>query len=223
MSHRIVSSLLFASLVAVTFPALSVAAEAPIGLVAVQTYQFDQLALRPGADLASYRKVMIDPVRVQFHKDWKARMNDNRDVAHRVDDAEAKRIADDMASGAAAVLADQFRARGYTIVTAPGAGVLHLIPSITELYVNAPDIMLPGKTRTFTREAGDAVLVLEARDATADTLLARTVYRATAQTNGNLNATTDASNQFWFDAMFRRWAGACADEFASGRKVAMTR
>jgi hypothetical protein len=38
----------------------------PDGLVAVHSRNLDELYLRPGANLAAYRKVVIDPVRVGF-------------------------------------------------------------------------------------------------------------------------------------------------------------
>ena len=34
------------------------------GLVSVRSWNLDELYLRPNADLASYRKIMIDPVQV---------------------------------------------------------------------------------------------------------------------------------------------------------------
>ena len=96
MKHRLI--LFMASLVVAAFPAWCSAADARDGLVTVETHQFDQLGLRPNVDLASYRTVMIDPVRVEFQKGWKRRMNESPDVGHRIDDAEVKRIADDMAA-----------------------------------------------------------------------------------------------------------------------------
>ena len=63
MKYRLI--LCMASLVVAAFPAWCSAADARDGLVAVQTHQFDQLDLRPNVDLASYRTVMIDPVRVE--------------------------------------------------------------------------------------------------------------------------------------------------------------
>ena len=40
------------------------------GLVAVQSRNLDELYLRPNADLAAYRKVLIDPVRAEIRSDW---------------------------------------------------------------------------------------------------------------------------------------------------------
>ena len=48
------------------------------GLVAVQTRNLDKLYVRPNADLARYQAVMIDPVTVEFSKNWNRSVNDPR-------------------------------------------------------------------------------------------------------------------------------------------------
>ena len=40
------------------------------GLVPIRSWNLDEIYLRPNVDLASYRKVVIDPVQVAFRKDW---------------------------------------------------------------------------------------------------------------------------------------------------------
>jgi hypothetical protein len=187
------------------------------GLVPVQTRNLDELYLRPRSDLASYRKVIIDPVQVAFDKNWMRKMNDTRDTTLWVSEDDARRIAAEMASSLGSIVADEFKARGYEIVAAPGPGVLRLTPSAVDLFVNAPDARPPGNTKTFTRDAGQATLVLEARDSVTGTILGRAVDRRRAQeTRNTLTRATGVSNSFWFDTMFRRWAANCVKAFESG-------
>jgi hypothetical protein len=40
------------------------------GLVPLKTKDVDLAYTRPGATLAAYKKVMLDPIDVAFHKDW---------------------------------------------------------------------------------------------------------------------------------------------------------
>src|SRR5437016_14484656 len=40
------------------------------GLVPVHSANVDELYLRPNADLSGYRRVLIDPVSVEFPRDW---------------------------------------------------------------------------------------------------------------------------------------------------------
>jgi hypothetical protein len=189
------------------FAAPSPAASAVVydGLVPVQSRNLDKFYVRPNANLAGYNKVLIDPVQVEFSKNWLGSVNDTRYVA-RIRPEDARRIADETTSNAGSILADAFKARGYEIATAPGADVLRLSPRVTELYVNAPDVFPPGVTRSFARDAGEATLVLEARDAVSGTLLAVIVDHGTAEDMMRLTQATNVSNAFWFDGLYRRWA-----------------
>jgi hypothetical protein len=191
-------------------PASVAAPPAYDGLVAVQARNLDQLYVRPNADMARYQKVMIDQVTVEFSKEWDKNVNDTRYVT-RVRPDDARRIADETTGNVGGILADALRTRGYEIVTAPGPDVLRLSPHVTELYVNAPDIFPPGKTRSLTREAGEARVTLEARDASSGTLLAVVVDRGTAQQMLRLSRATNVTNSFWFDDMFRRFAASGVD------------
>jgi hypothetical protein len=180
------------------------------GLVAVQTRNLDKLYVRPNADLARYQAVMIDPVTVEFSKDWNRSVNDPR-YTTRIRPEDAQRIADQTTGSVGDILAAALTQRGYQIVTAPGPGVLRLSPHVTDLYVNAPDVFPPGVTRSFARDAGEATVTLEARDATNGTLVAVISDHATAQDMLRLSRATDVSNAFWFEGMFKRFAANGVD------------
>src|SRR5882762_8800985 len=113
------------------------------GLVAVQSRNLDELYLRPNADLAGYRKVLIDPVRAEMRSDWQKNLNYTRNVSRWVGPDDAQRIAADTAATLESAIAETYKARGYEIAAAPGPGVLRLSPSIADLYVNAPDRFSP--------------------------------------------------------------------------------
>ena len=206
------------SLANTAFAATSTAAGAVMheGLVAVHSKNLDKFYVRPNANLSAYNKVMIDPVQVELSKNWLGSVNDPRYVA-RVRPEDARRIASDTTANAGNIISDAFKARGYEIVTAPGAGVLRLTPRITELYVNAPDVYPPGITRSFARDAGEATLVLEARDAASGTLLAVVVDHGTAQDMMRLTRATQVSNTFWFDGLYKRWAANSVAELEAAK------
>ena len=175
------------------------------GLVAVHSRHLDELYLRPDAKLASYRKVMIDPVRVGFHRDW-LRYGYTANAARPVGQETVRRIAAGIANDAQANIVEAFRARGYEIVGAPGPDVLRLSPVVADLYVNAPSRFSPWQERAFTREAGQAVLLLEVRDSVSGTMLGRVAHLGRAEQMGQFARANDVSNRFWFDAVTRRWA-----------------
>ncbi len=193
------------------------------GLVAVQSRNLDEFYLRPNADLASYRKIVIDPVQVTFRKDWNKDFVDPHGSTRRLSQDDVRRIAGDTASAMQSAVAEAFKARGYEIAAAPGPGVLRLSPSITELYVNAAeDLATGGTTNSFTKDAGEATLVLEARDSVSGTLLGRVVdHRTARESKGtqirDVRRTSNVSNNFWFDATFRRWAASCVKEFEASK------
>ena len=221
--------LAFCALISLT-PAAS--AQAPVaatsdGLVAVRSWNLDELYLRPNADLSTYRSVMIDPVQVSFRQDWNRDFVDPHAKIRRLSQDDARHIADDTAVGLQNALADAFRARGYTIATAPGAGVLRLSPTLTNVYVNAvEDIYTGGTTKSFTKDAGEATLLLDVRDAASGSLVARVVDRRTAQEAKGTQITQRAdvirsphvTANFYFEDLFRKWSGICVKEFETTRK-----
>jgi hypothetical protein len=213
MNFRVLIAVAFASIAGITVAAPSHSATAE-GLIAVRSRNLDELYLRPDANLASYRKVLIDPVRVGFHKDW-LRYGYTANAARPVGEDNVRRIAAGIASDAQANIAEAFKARGYEIVSAPGPGVLRLSPIIAELYVNAPDRHSPWREKVFTREAGQAVLLLDVSDSASGTLLGRVAHHAIADQMGRFARASDGSNRFWFDAMSRRWAANCAAELGT--------
>jgi len=187
------------------------------GLAAVHSMQLDELYLRPNADIAAYRKVLIDPVRAEVSSDWQRNLNYSRNVSRWVGPDDVKRVAADAASSLKSVIAQIYKERGYEIAAAPEPGVLRLTASIADLYVYAPDRYSAWTVKTFTRDAGQATLLLEARDAVTGTLLARVMHRGIAREVTRVNTASDVTNRFWFDTLFRRWTADCIAEFEAGR------
>lgn len=191
------------------------AAPAPVTwdhLVRVKARGFDQVYLLPGADFRAYAKVLIDPVQVAFRKDWLRDVNASRTGSSRVTPEDAAKIAERTRTGTAKVFADAFRAAGYEVVSDPGADVLRVSPNVIDLYITAPDTMSAGRSRTYTVDAGEATIVLEAHDSVAGTALGRAVGRDRAGGQGGMRLSwaTDVSNTADFDRLYARWATLCA-------------
>lgn len=182
------------------------------GLVPVQSRYLDDFQLRPNAVLAGYRSVLVDPVPVEFHKNWLRNMNANRAAARRISEGDARRIAADVAYSLRGIVAEAFVRRGYAIATAPGPGVLQLSPKISDLYINAPDGSSRAVTYSYVREVGEATLQIEMRDASTGMLLGRAVHHDTARVMGGLIRADDVSTAFWLEALFKRWARNVAAE-----------
>ena len=205
---------LFAMAVALAGVAMAQANAEPAvtvdGLVAVKSRSLDEVALRPGVDLSTYRSVIVEPARAALRKDWLKDLNTTRGPTRWLTREDAQQITDEAALRLSAMTSMVFQERGYEIAAAPAAGVLRLSLVITDLDVNAPDEPMPGIVKYFVRDAGQATIALDVRDASSGALLARVVDRGTASEIRQINRATNVTNEFWFDALFRQWATACA-------------
>ena len=194
------------------------------GLVSVRSWNLDELYLRPNTDLTRYRSVVIDPVQVAFRPDWNRNFVDPHASVRRLSQDDVRRIADETGAGLQNALADAFKAKGYAVAAAPGPDTLRLSPSLTNVYVNAvEDLYTGGTTKSFTKDAGEATLLLDVRDASTGALLARVVDRRTAQESkgtqrGDLIRSPRVASNFWFEDLFRKWSVACVKEFEGTRK-----
>ncbi|MFZ1624250.1 MAG: DUF3313 family protein [Gammaproteobacteria bacterium] len=211
------------SLLVLSMPVLAATAPDLDGLVAVKAKRMDEAYLLPGADFRQFKAVLIDTPDVAFDKDWMRSMNETRNLSRMVSKADAEKIAAATRSGLMEVFQEEFRKAGYTIATAPGADVLRLSPSIVKLYINAPDVMSPDSSRSYTVDAGEATLVLKARDSVSGALLGMAVDRREARGTGFVTWTNSVTNRSDFRRLFQQWARICIkglDELKAGSPVA---
>jgi hypothetical protein len=197
------------ALLVLSLPALAATSPELDGLVEVKPKRMDEAWLLPGADFRPYSAVLIDMPDVAFDKDWMRNMNETRSLSHRVSQEDAAKIAAATRAGLVEVFQEEFRKAGYSIATAPGAGVLRLSPAIIRLYINAPDIMAPGRSQTYTIDAGEATLVLKARDSVSGALLGMAVDRREARGTGFVTWTSSVTNRSDFRRLFQQWAMIC--------------
>jgi hypothetical protein len=190
----------------------SVSAELPEnwdGLVEVKAKKMDAAYLLPGADFRAYTKVMIDPSQVAFRKNWLRDMNSAGpgSLDRRISADDAKKILDEAQRNFDEVFAETLAGKGYAVVTGPGPDVLRLSPSVTNMYINAPAINGPSRTRTYVMEAGEGTLELEARDSMTNALLGRVVDRRETSSTGSLQFSNQSGNIMDYRALVRAWAG----------------
>ena len=218
MNLRALALFFIAVLATAAAVAPSHAEPAPIGdeLMAWVSKNFDEVYIRPDADLAAYHKVIIDQAQVGFQKGWLKYMNSTRQPSRWLVRDDEQQITDDFTAGMARAFTDVFKARGYELVERPAPAVLRLTPTVTDLFLNAPDVQSASPSRTFSVDTAEATLTLEARDAVTGTVLARFVDRSTARELRRLNRTTSVTNLFWMEALSRQWATNSIKEFEAG-------
>lgn len=176
------------------------------GLVRTKVKRIDEVYLLPGADFSVYTKIMIEPVDVSFRRNWQ---RDHNGMSGRVTDSQARDVLDEASTAFAQIIRSAFEKHGFVVVDKPGSDVLKVRPAISDLVIYAPDVQTAARVRTYSREAGEATLVVEARDSLSGQLLGRTIDTDTAGDFGSYmrNSVTNRSD---FERLFRQWAEQCA-------------
>jgi hypothetical protein len=205
---------------ALAAPALAPAASPPSSwdnLVKVDSRKLNAVYLLPGADFRQYNKVMLDPTEVAFQRNWMRDFNSStRGLSRRITDRDAQRILDQVRDGFQSVFTRAFTDAGITVVTEPGPDVLRLRSAVINLRVNAPDIPSAGRSRTYAPEAGQATMVLEARDSETGAILGRAVDGRVAGDMGGFvrgSIRNSVTNRADFERLFRDWARASVNGF----------
>jgi len=174
------------------------------GLRKINVKGIDLAYARPGATLASYNRVKLDPVEVAFHKDWDPKMSRSR-IKMSAEQRETIR------TGVATLVYEEFakelqKNSSYQLVNDAGPDVLRVKTNIVNLYVAAPDTGAAGPTRTYTISAGEMSLVAELYDSETGEVLARVVDRREARRSDQLQYTNSVTNQGDFREIASGWA-----------------
>ena len=177
------------------------------GLELTKAKGVDLMYRRPGASLAGYNKVMVDPVQVAFSKSW-----DPRDYgSFGLKPSEVERIRTELGKLARDTFVKTLQQGGYPESAAADAGVLRVAAYIVDLYVTAPDTMQAGRSRTYVANAGQMTLAIELRDAVTGTLLARALDRATASDTGRFQWSNSVMNRAEAERALSSWAKRLKD------------
>jgi hypothetical protein len=188
-------------------------------LVQVKSKRADAVYLLPGADFRPYTKVMLDPTEVAFKKGWQRQYNSStRGLGTRISDEDMMQGANEVREGFERIFAETFTEAGYQVVNQAGPDVLKIRTAVVNLVVAAPDKPTAGRNYVFSVDAGEATLILEARDSMTGALLGGAAdRRAVGDTTGGFSATrrTSVSNKADFESMFKRWGKGAVNGLAA--------
>jgi len=206
-------SALAACLFATSFATVAVSKEKPPeswdGLERRKVKGLDNVYVRPNVEFAPYKSVQLDPVKIEFSKNWEKNSGSGSSLAYsrRPTAEDMQRIKDGLAELMQEVFTEELVKHGYTLVDTPAEDTLHVSTAIIDLYVNAPDNSDPGITRTYTTSSGSMTLVLEARDGPTGQLLARVVDgRSDESPGGTFQWTNRATNTQAARQVLQVWA-----------------
>jgi hypothetical protein len=172
------------------------------GLELVNSKSLDKLYRRPDVDVSEYTKIRIGEPAVEFSKSWNARNYGTYGLSA----SQLKKIRSDLAELTKSTFAKVLSDGGYQLVTEPGDGVLDVIPNIINLYVNAPDTMTSGRSKTYTMDAGSMTLALQLSDSVTGTVLAVAYDSKRDASRGTMQWSTSVSNRAAASRMLTHWA-----------------
>lgn len=182
------------------------------GLVHVKSKKVAAVYLLPHADFRAYSRVMFDAPQVAFQKNWVRDYNSSTsDFLNRVSDNDVKKWVDEGQSYLGKVFPAQFTKAGFQVADAPGPDVLKLTVLVLDMTVAAPDT--GGMGQTFSVNAGQATLAIEARDSLTGQLLGRFVDPKVAG-DGPGYRRSYGSNHADFEELFDNWAKVSASGLA---------
>jgi hypothetical protein len=173
------------------------------GLKRVDSKNIDIAYVRPGATLAPYKRVMLDPSDVAFSKDWDPEKTGSR---MKLNETEREKIRTGLRNLFDKTFKEELEKGGYPVVTTAAPDVLRVTAGLIDVYVNAPDVMTPGRTTTYVMNAGSMTLVAELRDSETGAILARVADQREARDNMFLQMSSSVENSAEARAMIANWA-----------------
>jgi len=177
------------------------------GLVRQPSTRLNAVFVKPDAQIVAYRSVMLDPVQVSFDSNWDPNRG-TRSMSARLNADDIAAIKSDLADLFRQIFRDELARGGYQLVDQPGPETLRVTPAIINLFINAPDVSAPGRTRTYTADSGRMTLVVELRDSETGTLLARAVDTQTGRGAGMWTITNRVTNTADARRAIGVWASA---------------
>jgi hypothetical protein len=174
------------------------------GLQKVTVPGLAQAYARPGATLAGYGRVLIEPVQVAFSRNWDPTRTGSRLKL-------SKEERENIRNGVAAIVQEEFVKElqdrsSYKVVNEAGADVLRVKVNIVDLYVNAPDTESVSRSRTYTVSAGQMTLIAELFDSESGEILARVVDRREARNDDALRLSSSVVKRGEAQEIAASWA-----------------
>lgn len=221
-----IKTFLGAALIALSLPVAvpaTLAQDADDGLERVRSKRFAEAYLLPGADFRPYSRVLIEPVTVTFKPGWAEEMGraTSSRARPRLTEDDVARMQAWLAADLAEALGKALAAAGFELATEPGPDVLRITPRLRDVFLSAPEAQgESAPLRQYTRRAGEATIVLEARDSEQGILLGRAIDRRRTTEYDRLQLVNEIVNRSEFGRLFDRWAQRAADGLQGLRAAA---
>ena len=160
--------------------------------------------VRPGASLAAYKRVKLDPVEVQFDKSWDPTRTGSR---IKLGPEEREKIRASVAKLVEEELAKTLQKGGtYQLTTESAPDVLRVKVSVLNVYINAPTGTGAGRSKTYVSSAGQMTLLAELSDSVSGQVLARVADRREANSLARMERADRIENEGAAREVAAAWA-----------------
>jgi hypothetical protein len=176
------------------------------GLKLVEKDRRGEIYADPDTDWSVYSRIQLDEATVAFRKNWQRDQNRSQPFKVRTEDME--RIKSELSTLFGEVFAEELKQNGgYELSVESAEDVMRITPRIVDLDVYAPDTRSsPGRTMSYTEQAGRMTLQLEIFDSVTGDMIAKTSDRQEAPRRGYMQWTTSVTNRAEARRMIERWA-----------------
>lgn len=189
------------------------------GLYRVKDARLAIAYLRPGVDLASYEKVMLDLVRISYKSPPKSNRYDRSRANFPLTPEETKRVEKVFYEA----FAEELEKSSYAVTTKPGPDVLSVQAELIDLVVKAPPQSTTGTSWVFVQSAGELTLVAEFHDSVSGGTLARIADRRAVQSPGagagGLYYSSPVANWNDLKRVFAGWARSLREALDEAREL----
>ena len=187
------------------------------GLQRISVKGLELAYARPGASLAAYKRVKLDPVEVQFDKSWEPTRTGSR-IKLGPEEREKIRVS------VAKLVEDEFtkvlqKDGAYQITSESAPDVLRVKASVLNVYINAPSDMSVGRSKTYVSSAGQMTLLAELSDAASGQMLARVADRREGNRMARMQRVEPGENESEARDVAAAWAKILRNALDKARAI----
>ena len=173
--------------------------------------------VRPGASLAAYKRVKLDPVEVQFDKSWDPTRTGSR---IKLGPEEREKIRASVAKLVEEEFAKTLQKGGtYQLTTESAPDVLRVKVSVLNVYINAPTGTGAGRSKTYVSSAGQMTLLAELSDSVSGQVLARVADRREGNSLARMERADRIENEGAAREVAAAWAQILRNALDKARQI----
>lgn len=172
------------------------------GLVRVPSRAIGGVYRNPDIEFTGYRRVMIEPLSIEYAKEWRRQHPE-------VSDAELRRLETEARENFREEFIDVLVEEGpYELAETREADVLHVVPRVVDLDIPAPDAGSQPGTKSYSPHPVRMQITGELRDAATNTLVLRVIMFESQQRYPfeELRLANRVTNAHEMRTAFTRWS-----------------